>query len=240
MAATSELRYRRLAVSEDALVVERRDGRATFRCTISPSDEKISDGVRAEIRMPHRAVNGEERWYRFATLVPENFPVEDGNRVVLSQWHERMPPGVACRRPPLAHRLYGEDLLVALWSEDLIEQCGSTGPGQILVCDRRIRRGVFHEFIYRIAWFPDSRGRATGWRRIATGCAATGCAAGWRRFVDHRGAIGYPAAQAYYFKMGIYTTHPFARGMTVHHRDFADGPTAASVGVAELAPLAMS
>src|SRR5262249_50303986 len=117
------------------------------------------------------------------------------------------------------------------------EQCGRTGPGRIVATVPYFRRGVFYEFIYRIVWSPDSRGHVTGWRREADRTAVPPDG-GWSCFVEYRGEVGYAGALSYYFKMGVYTTHPFMRPMSVYHRDFEDGPTAAAVGASELEALA--
>lgn len=201
------------------------------RFTISPFDEKISDGTRAELRDMHEAVNGEMTWYRFGTLLPENFPIDADHRLVLSQWHERVREGGDSLRPPLSHRLWNGRFVVTLWNKDRIAELGLEGDGQILFDLPQLERGVFHDFVYKIRWSPDADGEIVGWMRTCPALDAN-CAGGtWRQIINYHGSTGYESSKikSYYFKLGLYTVTDFDVPFTAYHRNYRVGVSAAEV-----------
>jgi hypothetical protein len=205
-----------------------------IRFEIKPHDAEISQGTRAELRDLHESVNGEETWYRLTTALPDDFPVERNQRLVLTQWHEHAPPGGDSLRPPLAHRLVDGALVLDLWNQAIYDKSNGLGKGLAIYRDPAFKLGVWHEFVYRIIWNPGPAGRVTGWRRERCLIPQKDCtSAPWREFVDYRGAIGYPSVLGYYFKFGVYTTHAFQTPLTVYHADFKRGATAADVGATD-------
>src|SRR3954470_12930806 len=106
---------------------------SVIRFEIAPDAPEINEGRRAELRDMFDAVNGQEVWYRFSTLVPRDFPSSSPYRVVLAQWHEQMPRGDPQRGPPLAHRLIDGVFTVTLWNDPVYEQ--SEGDGIVLFQD---------------------------------------------------------------------------------------------------------
>jgi len=198
---------------------------------IKPDDAKISHGTRAELRDLYEAVNGEETWYRLTTALPDDFPVERGQRLVLTQWHEHAGPGGDSLRPPLAHRLIDGALVLDLWNQAIYDRSNGLADGLTIYRDPAFKLGVFHEFVYRIVWNPGPGGVVTGWRRERCLIPQKDCTDGpWQRFVDYHGPIGYPSVVGYYFKFGAYTTHKFHKPLIVYHADFERGATAAAVG----------
>lgn len=207
------------------------------RFTISPFDEKISDGTRAELRDMHEAVNGDVTWYRFGTLLPRDFAIDADHRLVLSQWHERVREGGDSLRPPLSHRLWNGRFVVTLWNKDRIARLGLEGDGQVLFDLPQLERGVFHDFVYKIGWSPHDDGAITGWMRTCPALSAD-CADGtWQQIIDYKGSTGYESSKikSYYFKLGLYTVTDFEVPFTAYHRDYRVGASATDVGVSEAA-----
>ncbi len=224
---------RRLAHCDSARFVSFSDGapeRDIVRFEIRPEDEKISNGNRAELRDMHEAVNDQEVWYRLSTMLPEDFPIDATHRLVLAQWHERLPEGTPSLRPPLSHRLWNGRFVITLWNQDIIDARGRKGDGEILYDLPELERGVFHDFVYRVVWSTGEKGRILGWKRT---CPAPGdeCdGAEWQRIVDFNGPTGYDQAIGYYFKYGLYTVSDFDATFTAYHRDARIGATPEDIG----------
>lgn len=147
------------------------------------SGDWVSDGHRAELRDLYHAVPGSEVWYAFATMVPAEHPSGEDNICVLSQWHDQSRPGLACGKPPLAHRLRGRRFYVTL---------NADGHGQCTVAAvDPLPFGVWLHFVYHIRWSPGADGFVRGWLDGAP-------------FLYHAGPVGYAADLGPYFKMGVY------------------------------------
>ncbi|MEM8813858.1 MAG: heparin lyase I family protein [Pseudomonadota bacterium] len=204
---------------------------------LNPDDAKISDGVRAELRDMHEAKNGEETWYRFATLLPEDFPVDAPHRLVLSQWHERVQEGVDSLRPPLSHRLWNGRFVVTLWNQERLDEKGIEGDGAILFEKPQLERDVFHEFVYKIAWSDGDNGQILGWMRQCRALDADCPSGAWDRFLTYQGQTGYASEKiiGYYFKLGLYTVTSFDAVFTAYHRGYRRGASAAEIGLTETA-----
>ncbi len=201
---------------------------------IDPADRQISAGVRAELRDLRESRNGDETWYRFATLLPEAFPLEAKHRLVLAQWHEHIRgDDKRDMRPPLSHRLWNGRFVVTLWNNHRLETRGPRGDGEILFEIPRIERGFFHEFVYRINWSAGDDGRIVAWMRQCPSLS-TNCEDGspWRKVIRYEGSTGYDndVIEGYYFKLGLYTVSDFDVPFTAYHRDYRSGQTAESVG----------
>ncbi|MEM1044624.1 MAG: heparin lyase I family protein [Pseudomonadota bacterium] len=224
---------KRLAHCDSARVVEvTHDGvtEQAIKFTIRPFDKRISDGIRAELRDLHEAVNGEETWYRLSTLLPRDFAIDSPHRLVLAQWHERVRDGMDSLRPPLSHRLWNGRFVVTLWNAERIEKNGIEGDGEILFDMPALERGVFYEHVYRIRWSASDDGAIDGWLRT---CAPRPgpCASEWKKILTYRGATGYPDDQVagYYFKFGLYTVTDFEVPFVAYHKGYKSGATAADV-----------
>ncbi|MBW1840652.1 MAG: heparin lyase I family protein [Deltaproteobacteria bacterium] len=199
------------------------------RFLINPSDRKRGGGRRAEVRDPHVAVNSDETWYRFKTLIPEAFPIDMEHSVVLSQWQEKRFPETPSRRPPIAHRLVNGEFRVTLWNDDIHDRKKGRGNGIFLYREPDYAIEKVHEFIYRIKWGPDKSGSIRAWKRE---CDILKCKeTTWIRFIDYHGAVGYRELIGYYFKAGLYTVHEFSRPMIIYHTAYGRGPTPESIGL---------
>lgn len=234
---TPDISTKRLVDCDSATLIDitSEDGeQRAVRFHIDPFDEEISSGVRAELRDLSEAKNGETTWYRFATMLPPDFPVDSAHRLVLSQWHERMHEGLPSLRPPLSHRLWNGRFVVALWNHERILAQGDKGDGEILFEIPRLALGVFHEFVYKITWSAGDDGEIHGWMRQCPAISSR-CESAFSTFLHHVGQTGYPDDQVigYYFKLGLYTVSEFDKPMTAFHGGYRSGPDAASVGFRE-------
>lgn len=204
--------------------------------TISPDDKQISSGVRAELRDLHVAQNGDETWYRFATLVPKDFPMDAEHRLVLAQWHERMQEGQDSLRPPISHRMWDGRFVVTLWNKQRVAEIGKKGDGAILYDLPSLKQGVFHDYVYKVIWTPDDNGQIVAWHRECPVLDTGDCDGGsWSRIIDYTGSTGYDntSVSGYYFKLGLYTVTDFDVPFTAYHRGYRSGASAAEVGVTD-------
>lgn len=203
------------------------------RFHIDPFDDKISEGVRAELRDMHEAVNGEETWYRFATLIPQEFPLDARHRLVLAQWHEHIRNDGQHLRPPISHRLWDGRFVVTLWNNRRIERLGPDGDGEILFEIPRIEQSVFYDFVYKVKWSGSDDGEIVAWMRNCP-LLNVNCEDGtpWQEVIHYQGSTGYGSdvIAGYYFKLGLYTVSEFDVPFTAYHKNYRRGGTAQAVG----------
>ncbi len=210
-------------------------GAQFIRFEVAPGDPQISQGWRAELRDMYVAKNGEEVWYQFSTLLPSTTALKAAHRVVTAQWHEEMPLGKPHKRPPLAHRQINGGFAVTLWDTAVFDASNGAGDGVQLVWESRYETGVIHEYVYRIVWRQDAEGLVMAWQRkhVCSGNERTCTVGAWQAFIDRSGPIGFVDAGGYYFKFGVYTTHPFSQPLVVYHRGYRRGGDASSVEATE-------
>lgn len=229
---------RRLAHCDSAKLIElnyKDISTMAVKFTIDPYDDEISQGVRSELRDMYEAKNGEVAWYRFSTLLEEDFPITSSHRLVLAQWHERTQDGVGSLRPPLSHRLWDGQFVITLWNQQRIDERGPKGDGEILFEEQDFERGVFHEFVYKVRWSAGEDGEITGWRRKCPVLDAACPGGNWQQIVQHKGSTGYDddKVKSYYFKLGLYTVTEFDVPFTAYHRDYRIGTSAAEIGITD-------
>ena len=231
-----DISTKRLANCDSAeLIVVDYEGKQipAVRFVIKPDDKKISSGVRAELRDLHVSKNGDEIWYRFATLLPEDFPVDAKHRLVLAQWHERMQEGHDSLRPPISHRLWDGRFVVTLWNKQRVAEIGKKGDGEILYDLPSLKHGVFHDYVYKVVWSPESDGEITAWHRECPPLELESCPDGvWKEVITYKGSTGYDDVHVsgYYFKLGLYTVTDFDVPFTAFHSGYKSGASAADIG----------
>lgn len=197
-------------VDGEAFVIRRNvHGEPWAGCfSISPSDPKISDGLRAELRDLYVASPDEAIQYRFNTYVPAA-PVFDGlPRLVLAQWHDRKEDGERAQRPPLSLRVIDGQLKLMVWNDEVWKQQGPNGDGLVIYSQPVGSKPMWLEQVYKVRWSANGNGRVEVW---------------WNghRVADYRGAIGYgDDSFGPYFKFGVYTTHALARQVDICHSDY--------------------
>jgi hypothetical protein len=181
------------------------------RFELRPGDY-VSEGHRAELRDLYHAVPGSEVWYAFSTMVPEEHPAGEGNICVLCQWHDQAPAGLACLKPPLAHRLRGRRFYVTLGADGHAQrEIASIDP---------LPLGVWHRFVYHVRWSPGPDGFVRGWL-------------GGVPLVDHEGPVGYAVDLGPYFKMGVYCARDVTTPHVAWHAEYRRGlsPDAVRQGI---------
>src|SRR4051794_34658769 len=105
---------RRLADCDSARVITFPNANdiSVIRFEIAPDSPEINEGRRAELRDMFDALNGQEVWYRFSTLVPRDFPSASPYRVVLAMASADAARGAApaaAARPSVDRRcLHGD------------------------------------------------------------------------------------------------------------------------------------
>ncbi|MDH3387234.1 MAG: polysaccharide lyase [Gammaproteobacteria bacterium] len=187
------------------------------RFEIRPTDEKISDGYRAELRDPYVASPNEEVWYRFRTLIPRQLLEDQDLSIVLAQWHDKKANGAPAARPPLALRMKGGVLRADLWNDEIFAAQGDNGDGKILYESGDFPADEWIEFVFGVKWSPDDSGLVRMWMN-------------GKLVAEHRGAIGYyDDIYGPYFKLGIYTVHDFKQPAFVYHSDYRRAANQASL-----------
>ena len=187
------------------------------RFEIRPTDEKISDGYRAELRDPYVASPHEEVWYRFRTLIPSQLLADESLSIVLAQWHDKKTNGQPAARPPLALRMRGGALRADLWNDEIFAEQGDNGDGKIVYESRDFPTDEWIEFVFGVKWSPDDSGSMRMWMN-------------GKLVAEHRGAIGYvDDVYGPYFKLGIYTVHDFKHPAYVYHSDYRRASTRESL-----------
>lgn len=231
------LSTRRLVNCDSAKLVEfqyKDVQKRVVKFTIDPFDDQISSGTRAELRDMHESENGDETWYRFATLLPRDFPLNAKHRLVLAQWHEHIRNEGHHLRPPLSHRLWDGRFVVTLWNNRRVEQQGPKGDGEILFEIPRIEREVFYEFAYKVRWAGDDGGEIRAWMRQCP-LLDVECSNGtlWQEIIRYRGSTGYDSEiiNGYYFKLGLYTVSEFDTPFTAYHKNYRRGESAKAIGL---------
>lgn len=206
-----------------------------IKFTIKPTSTPISKGIRAELRDMFEAANGEESWYRFATLLPRDFRVDAPHRLVLTQWHEHVREGKESLRPPLSHRLWNGRFVVTLWNNERVAERGKEGDGAILFEIPEFEYGVWYEHVYKIVWSPGAEGEIVGWMRQCPALDTDCDGVPWQEIIRYTGSTGYDDEDVvgYYFKLGLYTVTDFDAVFTGYHRDYKSGRSAAEIGLTD-------
>ena len=214
LSAGKEYSIRRVAEpslqGEDSLRFEVRAGEswsnrsgASFRSEIDTSD-----------RPPINSV----RWYRFALLLPRDFPIED-NRLVLFQWHgaDKKYLGEAARSPTLAFRFSeGVFSLTMRHSPLRIVHDPDAVPAERLLKSAAFPLGIWNDFVIEAKWSFTADGYVNVW---------------WngKQVVRYRGPVGYNDEVGPYVQFGIYRDAS-AKTYVSYLNQVRGGATAQEVG----------
>lgn len=171
---------------------------------ISPSDDQINRGHRAEIRDPFVAPVGSLVRYEFDLLVPTTTHGATKS-LVLAQWHDVSRRGFI-GRPPLSLRLADGQLRAVLFN-DAIHAASPLGSGRTL---------------------GQLNARGQRWLRIRASVRWSAGADGaveisvdGRTLAKYRGPIGYAADPlGPYLKLGVYTVHELRGAADALYRNF--------------------
>lgn len=118
--------------------------------------ERANNGLRAELCDPSLPPKDQLIYYRYSMYVPEDFPIEDGGYVVISQWHT---PGSG-HKPPLALRLRHTGQLDVTLNHNKVGSNLSPGKsGQIKLAQiPGFQPGIWNDFEYLICWTEEDTG----------------------------------------------------------------------------------
>ena len=188
-------------------------GENHLRFELNPDLPELNRGQRIELTSPLRPRNNQslkfEIWHRIPELGRKGTP----QSMVLMQWHEGMPEELGFRRPPLAHRLRGERLLVTLWNDTLYALYGKQGDGMVLA-DVKLQANTWYRLSYQIK-FNGQNGYARG---TVARCGTLEICQTVKVMDSGQVGLGYDQAIHYYLKFGAYTTHKFSQSIHVEHR----------------------
>lgn len=199
---------RRLAKNYSAVIQSDivRTGTKACRFEIRPGD-RVSQGLRAELRDWYNAPFEVDTWYGFSTYLPADFTSPDGVGVVLAQWHDQAELGDPAGKPPLAIRyLDGGLRFTGAFSE-----VASQDPEKRYVFHEipEIGRETWLDFVFRIHW---SR----------VGDSSIDAFLGGKRMFRFEGPLGYRnEINGPYFKLGVYASGPIDRPIVAYHDNYS-------------------
>ncbi|MEW9806568.1 polysaccharide lyase [Mesorhizobium marinum] len=207
---------RRLARDYSAVVQGEvvRTGSKACRFEIRPGD-RVSQGLRAELRDWYNAPFEADTWYGFSTYLPAHFAPPKGVGVVLAQWHDQAELGDPAGKPPLAMRYLDGTLRFTGAFDEMASQ------------DPEIRY-VFHEiadiphdtwmdFVFRIHW---SR----------TGDSRIDAYLGGEPMFRFEGPLGYRnEIKGPYFKLGVYASDEIDGPLVAYHDNYSRSDSFAAV-----------
>ncbi len=183
-----------------------RVGTNACRFEIRPGD-RVSQGLRAELRDWYNAPFDIDIWYGFSTYLPAVFDPPSGTGVVLAQWHDQAEIGDPSGKPPLAIRYLDGTLRF-------------TGAFSEVASHKPERQYVFHtvsgiahdkwlDFVFRVKW---SR---TGDSHIEAFLDA-------QPLFRFDGPLGYRnQIKGPYFKFGAYASDDINAPLVVYHDNYS-------------------
>jgi Polysaccharide lyase len=187
------------------------DDKFAGRFEVRKTDQIINGGWRAEFKDKYTAMPGDRVWYSLEFLIPEDFVTREKS-VVIAQWHDAKEEGIPCQRPQLSVRIVCGVLHVYLWNDMAWDfscakgACGE-GPG-LLLFSGSVDRERWNKIDVETVWSAGDDGLID--------IKLNGQVA-----VNYKGSTSY-ADDIYgpYFKLGIYTVHPFEDPIVVYYKNF--------------------
>lgn len=183
-----------------------RTGTKACRFEIRPGD-RVSQGLRAELRDWYNAPFEQETWYGFSTYLPVDFAPPKGVGIVLAQWHDQAELGDPSGKPPLAIRYLDRTLRF-------------TGAFSHVASHDPEKRYVFHEmpgvdhgrwldFVFRIHWSKE-------------GVSSIDAFLGGENLFRFNGPLGYRnQLKGPYFKFGVYASADIDGPLVVYHDNYS-------------------
>lgn len=199
---------RRLASDYSAVIQGEivRTGTKACRFEIRPGD-RVSQGLRAELRDWYNAPFEAETWYGFSTYLPREFSPPQGVGVVLAQWHDQAELGDPAGKPPLAIRY----LDGALRFTGAFSEVASQDPDRRYVFHEivGIRHETWLDFVFRIFWSKQ-------------GDSSIEAFLGGAPLFRFDGPLGYRnEIKGPYFKLGVYASGEIDRPLVAYHDNYA-------------------
>ena len=207
---------RRLAKDYSAAIQSQivRAGTKACRFEIRPGD-RVSQGLRAELRDWYNVPFEADTWYGFSTFLPKDFAPPKDVGIVLAQWHDQAELGDPSGKPPLAIRY----LDGALRFTGAFSEVASQDPD---------KRYVFHEipsiahetwldFVFRIYWSK-------------AGDSSIDAFLGGQKIFRFDGPLGYRnQIKGPYFKLGVYASGQISGPLVVYHDNYSRADSLAAV-----------
>ena len=193
----------------EARLVRQVDAR-TFDFEIYPGMRVLNGGYRTELTHKTYFKNGDVISMRTRARIPKIAPGHPRS-LVFAQWHESFGGLDLKGRPPFALRLRGNEVLMTAWNDEVLKSHGVSGAGSV-VGQFPVRAGEWYEFEYQLKFHPTE-----GWMSgVVRSCENEKCLdAKPVAWIRHTGGLGYEAASHYYYKFGLYTTHPFTNSLKI-------------------------
>lgn len=119
-----------------------RDGKYALKATVRQGDDPIgASGNRNELLYVTHETQGKEYYYKWSTLFPSNYPVNDSWQVI-TQWHQES----CCGSPPLEFFVRGDKINLRVG--------GNTTP---VLWQTSIDKGNWHDFVLHVKWSSDKK-----------------------------------------------------------------------------------
>ncbi|MBC8129239.1 MAG: dipeptide ABC transporter ATP-binding protein [Rhizobiaceae bacterium] len=202
----------------------KRVGTKACRFELRPGD-RVSQGIRAELRDWYNAPFETDTWYGFATYLAEDFAPPRETGVVLAQWHDQARLGDPSGKPPLAIRYLDGRLRFT----GAASPVASPDPETVHLFHEtaEVALGRWMDFVFRIHW---SRHGPSEIDAFLDG----------KPLFSFRGPLGYPNEdQAPYFKLGLYASGPIETPLVGYHDNYSRGPGYDAVDPARVHRLAV-
>jgi peptide/nickel transport system ATP-binding protein len=199
---------RRLAKNYSAVVQSEivRTGANACRFEVRPGD-RVSQGLRAELRDWYNAPFEADTWYGFSTYLPKGFSPPRGVGVVLAQWHDQAELGDPAGKPPLAMRYLDGTLRFT----GAFAEVASQDPDRRYVFHEiaDIAHGAWMDFVFRIHW---SRRGDSSIEAFLRG----------ERLFRFDGPLGYRnQIKGPYFKFGVYASGEIDGPLIAYHDNYS-------------------
>lgn len=125
-----------------------RKGQYAIKVLLAPNDKSSKDRVELVLHSgPGRSKPGDERYYGFSALIPEDFKAGSEDYFILTQWH-----GNDSGRPPLTLHYEGGKLVVK----------GNRHRG--IIWSGSVEKGKWFDMVFHVKWSTDEDGFLEVWK----------------------------------------------------------------------------
>ena len=187
------------------------DDKFAGRFEVRKTDQIINGGWRAEFKDKYTAMPGDRVWHSFEFLIPEDFVTREKS-VVIAQWHDQKVDGIPAQRPQLSLRMVCGYVHVYLWNDMAWEfSCAKGGCGEgpgLLLFSSPVERERWNKIEFEVVWSAGDDGLIDIKLNGQDGMRYTGS-------TTYADDIYGP-----YFKVGIYTVHPFEDPIVVYYKKY--------------------
>jgi hypothetical protein len=183
------------ACCEKSIITTRKvskTGKNSLRFELNDTDSNVAGGKRSEMIFRHEKTPNIDRWYKFNTYFSYDYGI-DSIPESIAQWHE-IPDwnlGETWRSPPISLQTKnGFWYVVVLWASEKVNSNKSIS-GQKIFKIGKVETGSWEEWVFRIKFSYQNKGRIQLWRK-------------GKLVLDYNGPNYYNDKKGPFFKMGIY------------------------------------